>query len=133
MDILGLVKTDQLFAYELRHPVTDEKLNITLHLRSSKSPEVKSVERQNQDELNVLIQRGKPIKSAVLETHAERKAAAMIDSWDWSNKDLDLEGVKAPACTDQNKMLLVAVDSFFDQITDAAATLGNFTPKPPKP
>tara|TARA_R110002167_G_scaffold42512_13_gene129169 strand:+ start:8124 stop:8525 length:402 start_codon:yes stop_codon:yes gene_type:complete len=127
MDILGLVKSDQLFDLELKHPITEKPLGVIVKLRSSQSAEVKTVERQNQDGINLRMQKGKSLKAAALEANAEARAAAMIESWDWQNQDLTLGEEASPECTQKNKLLLVANDYFFDQIIEASSNLENFT------
>jgi len=129
MDILSLIRSDQTFPLELLHPATEEPLGITVHIRSDQSDEVKRATRANQDKVNLRLQKGKTIKSAMGEANATERVMAMIADWEW-NSDLPLvEGEGKPDCNEKNKRLLAENDYFFDQIEEAATTAANFTAK----
>lgn len=132
MDILSRVKSDQLFDLELLDPVDESKLGIVVQLRSVQSDEVKAVARKHADANMLRNQKGKALKSTVLEDQAEERVAVMIADWEWSPNH-KLGASDNPECNKKNRAILVKNDNFFDQINEAASNVANFTMKSEEP
>lgn len=127
MDISTLVQTDALGELELRHPVSDEPLGITIQVRSAESETVRAVGRKY---ANKFLSKNKKPKADAIEAEFVDKAVAMIDGWDWNGESWDGSVVE-----DFDPKLATTILShpdgawIYEQITDFAGDRANFTGK----
>lgn len=137
MEIGGLVNYEFLFPLELRHPDTDEKLGITMQIRSAGSDEAKRVLRQHTDKHLERRIKNKMPKSQHLEQEELEKAASYIASWDWGadpkTKEPNTYGGKVPEFSMKTAMEIMEKEGWiFAQVVEAATKIGNFSQRSEK-
>lgn len=125
MEVSGIIEYERLYTLELLHPSTEEKIGITMQIRSAGSKEAKAVLRKHADENTERAQKRKIIKGSVLEQQELEKAASYIASWDWGKntwRETKPEFSNATAID-----LLEAEGWIYAQVSEAATTIANFT------
>ncbi len=126
MDISTIVRYEQLFELELKHPTTDEPLGITFQIRSAGSEKAKEVQRKHTDSTLKRLMRQKTLTSAKAEAEALEKAASYIASWDWGSNTF--AGKDVPEYSMQAAIdILDQAPWIFDRVTEAATSLENFS------
>lgn len=126
MDIGNLVDTEQLFTLELKSPLDDTLLGITLQIRSESSKAAKDIIRTHSDQNMERVQRRKVVKSATTERQEIERVAAYIASWDW--QEHTWHGGIPEFNSKKVMQILEKEDWIVDQVTEAAIKISNFTP-----
>lgn len=126
MELSGIVNYEFLYELELRHPVTDEPLGITFKIRSAGSDAAKKVLRQHTDRNLERRIKNKMPKSHQLEREELEKAASYIAEWDWGKNTW--RGKKPELSMKTAMEILEAEGWIFAAVTEAANTIGNFSP-----
>lgn len=131
MEIAKLFNYDTLFTLDVLNPSTDEKVGITMKIRSAGSDEAKKVLR-TQTNANIERRvRGKLPKSEQLEQDELEKAVSYIASWDWGTNTY--EGAKPDLTVDTAIEILKAEGWIFGQVVEAANKIENFSLGTAKP
>jgi len=76
----------------LTHPKTGEELGLVFHLRAPDSDVVKDVSRAWQNKRLMPKNRNKAITTEELENVTNNRIKAAVKSWNWEDKDLNLDG-----------------------------------------
>ncbi|TPW26036.1 hypothetical protein [Pararhizobium mangrovi] len=126
MDVSNLVNYEHHYPLELVHPVTEEKIGITVQIRSVESDEAKRVLRKQLDKLYERRQRGKMIKGSAEIDREVEKVAACIAGWDWG--DNTWHGEKPEFSTEKATEIPHSEGWIFGQVNEAANDISNFTP-----
>ena len=125
MELSGIVNYERLFTLKLVHPVTDEPLGITFKIRSAGSKEAKAILRKHIDENLEYQRKNKTIKGEMLERQEAEKAASWIASWDWG--DHTYKNTKPVLSMETAVQILMAEGWIYNQVSEAANTIANFT------
>jgi hypothetical protein len=125
VDIASIFDYEQTFPLELVNPTTDEKIGITLQIRSAESDEAKKVQRSQIDDMLERQQRGKLIKGEQAIGRELDKAVSFVASWDWGGNTYKGEALDFSA--KNVRRVLSEQGWIFGQVTEAANSLRNFT------
>jgi hypothetical protein len=125
---------DAPYEVELRHPITDENIGVTVSVTSANSPAAKRVQMQNQARLMAMNLGKNKEKSeaeilALLEKQVKKtveQLAACVTGWNWGGKTFGKLG-KDPEFTPANVSAVLDTDWIFDQVNDAVSDIANFT------
>jgi len=134
MDIANLVQYDAPYEIELRHPVTDDPIGVTISVTSANSPAAKRIQMQNQARLMAMNLGKSKDKSeaeilALLEKQVKKtveQLAACVVGWDWKGQVFGKLG-KDPAFSPANVNTVLDTDWIFDQVNEAVSDIANFT------
>lgn len=130
-DIAELYNYEHLFRLPILRPDTEESTGIVMMIRSSSSPEAKTIVRKQLDEITERQQRGKLVKGRTRLQHELQKVASYIASWDWG--DNTYRG-SAPELNMKTAIqILDEQDWIYVQVNEAATNLANFTTTPDAP
>lgn len=132
MDISKRVDYEFLYKLDLRDPVTDEKIGISMEIRSAGSDAAKKVLRAQTNKNIERRVKGKLPKSEQGEKEELEKAFSYIASWDWGSNTY-FDG-KVPELNAKTAMEIMDIEGWiFGQVVEAANKIENFSPASPKP
>lgn len=126
MEINGLVDYELLYELELLHPVNDQPIGVTMQIRSAGSDVAKRVLREHTNKNLERRIKGKMPKSEQLEREELEKAASYIVSWDWGTNTYKGD---VPKLTMKTAIEILDAEGWiFQQVSEAANKIANFTP-----
>ncbi len=126
MDIATRVDYEFLYDLDLRDPVTDEKIGVSMKIRSAGSDAAKKVLRAHTNKNLERRVKGKLPKSEQMEKEELEKAASYIASWDWGKNTY--EGEKPELSMKRAAEIMEKQGWIFGQVVEAANKIANFSP-----
>lgn len=117
---LSAFKPKDTFTFNLRHPATDEKLDITITVCSSDSKKYRAVVHRLRNER--MGKRNAKVTSEQVENNAVEILVACTESWD----NMLYDG-QALECTPANvRMIYIALPWVYEQVDAAIGDRTNF-------
>jgi hypothetical protein len=106
--------------YNVRHPATEEPTGLIFMLRPDSAPEVRKFDRDWQN--GQLRKRKMHLTAEGLENRNIGRTVASVESWDWSQTELDWQGGKPDFTEATLRSMLKALPWLQKQLDDE---LGN--------
>jgi hypothetical protein len=124
-DLSDIIKYENLFTLQLRHPVTEQPLSMTMKIRSASSDAVKAIVMKQANKNFERRVKGKLPKGEQEVDEILERTAACIAEWDWGEESYHGE---KPELTIKTAMKIMReLGWMFGQVKEASDNIENFT------